>query len=966
MNIQSSLKQLDTIRCRNRTSFGIVYGTIKLINYIVSEKFWRNLKTSTLLKVPQRKIEVISMKKPNRRLIMATLFALLFTSLVGNVALADVPLEMNKIGEETPTPLQSDWNDTTTLDANGLDKNNPEKTPGPSISVTKAADKTTAMVGEKITYIITVTNDGDVPLDIQTTDTMLGLDNLNEDIHPGDSMTFSQTYRVKIDDAGRTLHNTVTVTGTTSGGDIVSASDYVDVEISDTLTPAISLTKEIVPEPSSFEFGGVIVYRFKVVNTGYTDLTNIRLVDERLGFDEEIIELLKPEQPKTVLGTYEIKPEDAGKPLLNVATVTGIAPDGTIVSATAEVTVEIAGEEPEDPGEGQQSCEIVEIDGDLYFYDADGTLRTDNKWIDGAGETYTVSEVLSGIGSDAPLYFVNSTGRLYRDRFITFGPEIAFYMTSDGSVLRGGIVPRGNELCFTDPTTGVVRRDDSWIDETGKTYTLSEVLSGEGSDLPLYYVNSEGYLYRNRFITLDPDATFYMTSDGSLYRGILSLNSELYFTDPITGVLRKDNKWIDGAGETYIVSEVLSGIGSDAPLYFVNSTGRLYHDRFITFGPEIAFYMTSDGSVHRGILSLSGELYFTDPTTGVLRKDNKWIDGAGKTYIVSEVLSGEGSDAPLYFVNGTGRLYHDRFITFGPEIAFYMTSDGSVLRGGIVPRGNELCFTDPTTGVVRRDDSWIDETGKTYTLSEVLSGEGSDLPLYYVNSEGYLYRNRFITLEQESTFYMGEDGSVKRGVFAIGPNVYLTDEVTGLLLQKDFLINRIVNKKYPHDPLKYRPTDLVEVGNREQYLRKEAAEAFNEMNAAARSDGYPLTGYSGFRSYETQSSIYNRYVNNYGRSSADTFSARPGYSEHQLGLAMDISDGSSGEFENTGQYRWLLKNAHKYGWILRYPKGSEAITGYVFESWHWRYIGVSEATRFYNSDYNTLEEFYSIEGGGYR
>ncbi len=184
------------------------------------------------------------------------------------------------------------------------------------------------------------------------------------------------------------------------------------------------------------------------------------------------------------------------------------------------------------------------------------------------------------------------------------------------------------------------------------------------------------------------------------------------------------------------------------------------------------------------------------------------------------------------------------------------------------------------------------------------------------------------------------------------------------------LITRVVNKKHPIEPIDYYPEDLVSVGTQGEYLRKEAAEAFNLMNEAAKKDGAPLTAQSGFRSYDLQNKLYTRYVGNYGQKEADTFSARPGYSEHQTGLVMDITGGgggigSEGGFAATAQFRWLMEHAYKYGWILRYPRGSESVTGYAYESWHWRYIGVTEATRFKESGLATLEEFYSIEGGDY-
>ena len=127
-------------------------------------------------------------------------------------------------------------------------------------------------------------------------------------------------------------------------------------------------------------------------------------------------------------------------------------------------------------------------------------------------------------------------------------------------------------------------------------------------------------------------------------------------------------------------------------------------------------------------------------------------------------------------------------------------------------------------------------------------------------------------------------------------------------------------------------------------MRPEAADAFVEMAQAAAQDGFSLRVVSGYRSYHRQTSIYGNYRNQYGAATADTFSARPGFSEHQTGLAADINTASTrAHFENTATYRWLTEHCWDYGFILRYPQDKEAITGYRFEPWHYRYVGVDTA-----------------------
>ena len=125
-------------------------------------------------------------------------------------------------------------------------------------------------------------------------------------------------------------------------------------------------------------------------------------------------------------------------------------------------------------------------------------------------------------------------------------------------------------------------------------------------------------------------------------------------------------------------------------------------------------------------------------------------------------------------------------------------------------------------------------------------------------------------------------------------------------------------------------------------LNKKAMFMYRCMKICAHKEKIKLDIVSGFRSYEYQEKIYNEYVKLYGEEIANTFSAKPGHSEHQTGLALDICDDSD-KFVNTKEAKWLEKNAYKFGYIIRYPKGKEHITGYKFEPWHIRYVGKKHA-----------------------
>ncbi|MEG1411273.1 MAG: M15 family metallopeptidase [Terrisporobacter sp.] len=166
----------------------------------------------------------------------------------------------------------------------------------------------------------------------------------------------------------------------------------------------------------------------------------------------------------------------------------------------------------------------------------------------------------------------------------------------------------------------------------------------------------------------------------------------------------------------------------------------------------------------------------------------------------------------------------------------------------------------------------------------------------------------------------------------------------------------VVNKDYGL-PSNYAPDSGSE--------DTEAMEAFNEMKAAAKKDGIIINLRSGYRSYYTQVQLYNDYVRRDGKEAADRYSAIPGFSEHQTGLALDITTGNSKKsigpwFDETPQAKWLYENAYKYGFVLRYPKGKEDVTGYMYESWHYRYIGKEDSKNFKMNDL-TLEEYLGLK-----
>lgn len=176
----------------------------------------------------------------------------------------------------------------------------------------------------------------------------------------------------------------------------------------------------------------------------------------------------------------------------------------------------------------------------------------------------------------------------------------------------------------------------------------------------------------------------------------------------------------------------------------------------------------------------------------------------------------------------------------------------------------------------------------------------------------------------------------------------------------DVLVNK--NNRLPSD---YIPENLTipeaSFYSVERYLREDCAQAFEELADAALEAGYRIGIGSGYRSYKTQQGLYDNYAANNGREEADTFSARPGHSEHQTGLVVDWYSKDypklylSKELKNTEDYEWMTTNMHNFGFILSYPENN--LSGYMFEPWHIRYVGVNLASYLYENN-QTLEEYY--------
>ena len=237
-----------------------------------------------------------------------------------------------------------------------------------------------------------------------------------------------------------------------------------------------------------------------------------------------------------------------------------------------------------------------------------------------------------------------------------------------------------------------------------------------------------------------------------------------------------------------------------------------------------------------------------------------------------------------------------------------------------------------------------------------------------------------VPLEEENEFsklsyYKDENLDRYKSYQTNNPNLSIEDIVTRVNLNLDkapytdtipsinLNTNYLLVNKFNYLGSDYIPNNLELLDNSYAksgiYLVKEAKDNIERLIDKAKNDGMNIRVISAYRSYSYQENLYNNYVKNDGVELADTYSARPGYSEHQTGLVVDVTRAfdNFNNFENTNEYNWMLENAHNYGFILRYPKDKENITTYSFEAWHYRYVGVELAQKIKASNL-TFDEYY--------
>lgn len=225
------------------------------------------------------------------------------------------------------------------------------------------------------------------------------------------------------------------------------------------------------------------------------------------------------------------------------------------------------------------------------------------------------------------------------------------------------------------------------------------------------------------------------------------------------------------------------------------------------------------------------------------------------------------------------------------------------------------------------------------------------LSLDYAKLANY---DRYVAYQKEE--YTTEEETVLRVNIGLDQPFYENADVI-----TEFSIDVLANK-YHQLGENYIPDDLVSISeeyslNPDQKMAKVARDAFEEMAHAAEKDGMIIKARSSYRSYQDQLNIYQEYEEKYGTKGADGIAARAGFSEHQTGLVVDVGADETSVFANTKEFQWMKEHAHEYGYILRYPKGKEDITGYNYEAWHYRYVG-EEIAQYIKKNNITFDEYY--------
>lgn len=251
---------------------------------------------------------------------------------------------------------------------------------------------------------------------------------------------------------------------------------------------------------------------------------------------------------------------------------------------------------------------------------------------------------------------------------------------------------------------------------------------------------------------------------------------------------------------------------------------------------------------------------------------------------------------------------------------------------------------------------------KDKQIDEILNKKYNRLNIKFIRQKYFLIKN----LDRYIEYYKNhKNDKISHIVSIVNVNADYDHYDEDMIKKTDISKNELmlVNKFHYLDE-SYAPKDIEKVNIQYAYgdneIKKKVYEKFKKMWRAAKEEGLSLIITSSYRDYNFQKKLWDSYASQNGEEWADSVSARAGHSEHQTGYTLDIVTYNSNmsNFENTDEFKWLSNNAHKYGFILRYPKGKEDITGYSYESWHYRYVGEETALKIKNLGI-TFDEYYA-------
>ena len=495
---------------------------------------------------------------------------------------------------------------------------------------------------------------------------------------------------------------------------------------------------------------------------------------------------------------------------------------------------------------------------------------------------------------------------------------------------RGGWVREGGSWYYYASGT----RQTGWVQDGGRYYYMDAggaMQTGWQKIGGVWYYFAESGAMQTGWQQIG-GKWYYFNAGGDMAAGWKNISGKWYYLnsggDMATG-------WKNISGKWYYFNA-----GGDMATGWKNISGKWY-------------YLNSGGDMATGWKNISGKWYYLnsggDMATGWKNIDGKWyyLNSSG------DMATGwKNIDGKWYYLNISGEMAAGWKKIDG---SWYYFNPGGDMRTGWLQSGDKWYYLK-SSGVMAADEvasghlfdtsgAWV--CAVTSTNEQLAEFKDAD---YFVpkNLDRYVAYGKNNAGKTTDETVRAVNANIDRAFYT---GIQSTDMSKGY---------QILCNKYYQLARNYVP-ELTALGSAygSGSMETTAAKAFRSMADAAKKDGITLKSVSAYRSYATQNSLYNGYVSRSGKAQADTYSARPGHSEHQTGLAVDINCAStSANFQNTKEYAWLVKNSYLYGFILRYPAGKQYITGYIFEPWHFRYVGVEAATQVTELGI-TYEEYYA-------